>query len=318
MRRTVLTAAALLGAGVVALAFVTDRRADLREAGIEARYPPEGEIVQVNGRDVHVVVKGRGPDLVLIHGASGNAREFTSSLTDKLADRYRLFVVDRPGHGWSARLDPADESPLAQARVLAEATRSLRAENPIVFGHSFGGAVTMAWGLEANPSALVVLAGVTLPWPGDVGLTYRVLGNPVGATLLAPLAAAFVPENYARQAADSAFAPQEAPDNYFSLAGIPLAIRTETLRATNRQVNVLRPQIVEQSARYEQIDIPVEILHGTEDKTVYAEIHAEPLADMLPDANLTILDGIGHMPHHAVPGDVIAAIDRAASRAGLR
>ncbi len=70
--------------------------------------------------------------------------------------------------------------------------------------------------------------------------------------------------------------------------------------------------------RYPEILLPVEILHGTEDTTVYADIHAKPLAEMLPDAKLTILEGIGHMPHHVVPDEIVAAIERAAVRAGLR
>ena len=38
-------------------------------------FLPEGEIVVVDGRDVHVLVQGEGPDLVLIHGAGANRTE---------------------------------------------------------------------------------------------------------------------------------------------------------------------------------------------------------------------------------------------------
>jgi pimeloyl-ACP methyl ester carboxylesterase len=38
----------------------------------------------------------------------------------------------------------------------------------------------------------------------------------------------------------------------------------------------------------------------------------------MPPRRLTILPGVGHMPHHADPEAVVAAIDRAAARAGLR
>jgi pimeloyl-ACP methyl ester carboxylesterase len=72
------------------------------------------------------------------------------------------------------------------------------------------------------------------------------------------------------------------------------------------------------SPLYPQITIPVEIVHGDADVTVPLAIHSEPLSRLVPDAHLTVLHGVGHMPHHIYPDTVIAAIDRAAARAGLR
>lgn len=321
-----MTIGLILASLAILFALATIRLADLREAGVEATYPAEGQFVDVNGRKIHVLVKGQGPDLVLIHGAGANTRDMELALADRLEDRFRLFIVDRPGHGWSERLvrdyegafNTRAESPVEQARALSQAVQSLGAEAPIVLGHSFGGAVAMAWALEEPASAIVILSGVTLPWPGDIDFSYRVLGSSIGGAVLSPIAAAFVHEEYVEQILDRVFAPQSPPEDYVAHAAVPLATRTETIRANNRQVRALRPFIVEQSARYGKIALPVEILHGTEDTTVYLQIHAEPLADLLQNANLTILDGIGHMPHHGIPDDIVAAIDRAAKRAGLR
>ncbi|MBT8459172.1 MAG: alpha/beta hydrolase [Boseongicola sp.] len=325
MLRPVLTSLLIVTAAVIAFAIFTDRRADLREAEIEARYPPVGEIVNVDGRDVHVIVRGSGPDLVLIHGAGSNARDIALALADRLEDRYRLFIPDRPGHGWTHR-DPSlkgpfktqAESPADQAALLSAAVQQLGATNPIVAGHSFGGGVAMAWALDHPHAATVIISGVTLPWPGDVNITYRILGSPLGSAIVAPLASAFVTRGYAKSAADGVFTPQAAPDEYYDAAGIPLAVRAASLRANNQQVNTLRPFIVEQSKRYDEITSPVEIVHGTDDTTVFASIHAEPLAEAMENVYFTPLPGLGHMPHYVVPDDVTAAIDRAAARAGLR
>jgi len=62
------------------------------------------------------------------------------------------------------------------------------------------------------------------------------------------------------------------------------------------------------------LPLPIELIHGDADTTVPLTIHSQPLSTILPDARLTILPGTGHMPHHAHPDVIIAAIDRASLR----
>lgn len=325
-RRALLTTILILTALAVAVWIFAYWRSDLREAWFEARHPAEGQMVEVDGREVHVVVRGDGPDLVLIHGAGGSHRDFTYDLVDRLSASYRIFAVDRPGFGWTERvharltgpLSTGSESPVEQARHLARAVRQLGAERPLVVGHSFGGAVAMGWALEEPAAGIVILSGATMPWPGEIDWTYRVLGSLPGGAVLPVLVSAFVPRAYVHDTLSAVFAPQQVPDDYLSRAGVMMATRVKTLRANARQVAALKPEVAAMSQRYGSIDLPVEILHGTADRTVYPDVHAEPLSKLVPDANLTLLEGVGHMPHHVVPEDVVAAIDRAARRAGLR
>ncbi len=308
------------------LSWFTLRQATERSRAIETAFPPQGQIVTVDGGDVHVIVKGEGPALVLIHGAGGNAQDFTYEFTDRLTDRYRVYVVDRPGLGHSDRVRPeldapftsSAETPMEQAKRLAAATRELGASNPIVLGHSYGGAVAMAWALEEPAAGIVILSGATMPWPGPLRRYYRVFGSRLGSGIGGPLIAAYAGEERVRQSLDGVFEPSPVDPGYFEGAAVPLAIRKDTFRANARQVKSLRPNLVEMSARYSDMMLPVEILHGTADETVRAEIHAEPLAEALPNATLTVLDGLGHAPHHVAPEPVIDAIDRIADRAGLR
>ena len=64
--------------------------------------------------------------------------------------------------------------------------------------------------------------------------------------------------------------------------------------------------------------LPIELVHGDADTIVPLTIHSLPLSQRLPNAQLIVLPGVGHMPHHTHPEVVLAAIDRAAARAGLR
>jgi pimeloyl-ACP methyl ester carboxylesterase len=56
------------------------------------------------------------------------------------------------------------------------------------------------------------------------------------------------------------------------------------------------------------------MVHGDADTTVGLDIHSKPLEERLPHANLTVLPGIGHMPHHVREGEVVAAVKRAWQR----
>jgi pimeloyl-ACP methyl ester carboxylesterase len=322
-----LAAASLILAALAAAGgAVTLRTAAARAAAEEAAHPPSGQFVEVGGTRVHAWVTGSGPDVVLIHGAFGSLRDFTFDLTDRLSDRYRVIALDRPGLGYTGRTGRAHarafartaESPAEQAALLAAAARALGADRPIVVGHSMGGIVAMAWALDHDPAAVVMLAGVALPWPGDLGWLYQVNGTLLGGGLVAPLISAWAPRSRLTDAIRATFAPQPMPEAYADHIGTYMPLRLPAFRANARQVNTLRPHVVGMERRYPGLILPIEILHGDADTTVPISVHSAPLSRIIPSANLTILPGIGHMPHHADPDATVAAIDRAARRAGLR
>ncbi|MFK7881945.1 alpha/beta fold hydrolase [Roseobacter sp.] len=314
-----------LALGLVA---VVQWRAGAREAQAEAKHPALGQIVTVEATPIHVRVVGNGPDLVLIHGASGSLRDYTFDLVDRLKHRYRVIALDRPGLGWSGRLAPdyggvwnaAAEPPAVQARLLQGAVEALGVTRPIVLGHSFGGAVALAWALEQpdETAGLVLLGAASNPWPGDLGALYQINSSVLGGALVVPMITAFAPDKRIEDTVASIFAPQSMPKGYLEHIGPEMSLRRTTLRANAQQVNNLRPHIVEMAQKYPDLTLPVEILHGTEDTIVPLKVHSEPLAVLLPNARLTRLEGVGHMPHHAVPEVIVEAIDRVASRAGLR
>jgi len=136
--------------------------AKLREARIEARYPQIGQTVQVNGKNIQAYVTGSGPDLVMIHGSSGNMRDLILALEDTLAPHFRIIIFDRPGLGYSDRLSSDGDTFIDQAMILRDAAKQLGAEKPIVLGHSLGGIISMAWATQA-PDDLSALALISPP-----------------------------------------------------------------------------------------------------------------------------------------------------------
>ena len=312
---------------VLAVIALVQWRAASQEARAEAENPPAGEFVEVAGVPVHYKVMGSGPDLVLLHGASGNLNDFTLGFADRLTDRYRVILFDRPGLGWTGRpaghggaWNTREETPLDQAALLQQAADQIGVKNPIVLGHSFGGIVALAWGLSRpdDTSALVLVAGVAEPWPGELGWTYGTFGSALGGALAVPLVTAFVPQSYVAGSIESIFAPQDAPEGYADHIGTGLTLRRASTRANAQQVNALRPHVVEMQKRYGTLTMPIEAIHGDADTIVPLSIHAEVLMGDVPNGNLVVLPGVGHMPQHVAAEDVVAAIDRAATRAGLR
>ena len=167
-------------------------------------------------------------------------------------------------------------------------------------------------------AALVLVSAVSEPWPGDLGWTYTVNGSTLGGALFVPVVTAFLPETYVSSSIESVFAPQSAPEGYAEHLGVGLTLRRGSLRANAQQVNALRPHVVEMQKSYGSLTMPIEAVHGDADTTVPVHIHAQVLMGDVPNGNLTVLEGQGHMPQHTAPDDVVAAIDRAAARAGLR
>lgn len=321
MRSPRLALSLLLAATAIGgCALITDRRASTREAAAEAAFPPTGTFVEVEGLRIHAHVQGSGPDLVLIHGASGNTRDFTFALVDRLAQDYRVIAFDRPGLGWSDDMGQTGISPLHQARLLQQAAGKLGVTRPIVMGHSYGGAVAMAWGLIDTPdtAALVIISGATMPWPGGLGPFYAVTGSRIGAATVIPAITAFASPEQADRVIAGIFAPDPPPEGYADYVGAGLTMRRDTLRTNAAQVSRLKSHVIRMAETYPKLTLPVEILHGAADTIVPAKIHAIPLAQRLPDAALTLLPDAAHMPHHTHPEAVIAAIHRAATRAGLR
>jgi len=294
-------------------------RARLHEARAEAAFPPQGRILDVNGHRVHALTMGDGPDVVLIHGASGNLRDMTFSLAPRLAARYRVTVFDRPGLGHTDRINRTGATIRQQAELLSDAARQLGIERPVVLGHSYGGAVALAWAVHRpdHIAALVPLAAPAKPWDSDLSLYYKTLSHPVLGPLVIPLLTAFVRDARVERAVAEIFEPNTVPPGYIDHVGAPLTLRRDSLRANALQRANLLSEITALQDAIARLSLPVELVHGTEDTTVGLRIHAEPLARDLPSASLTRLPGIAHMPHHAAEDAVVAAIARAAARAGL-
>src|SRR3954463_163488 len=149
----------------------------LTQAGVAALqhvYPEQGNTIEVAGAHLNVVDLGprdaAGPPIVLLHGASSNL-ETMRPLGELLAQHHRVILLDRPGHGWSARDDLRNSTPAVQARIIDQALQKLGIGRAIFVVHSLAGAFgpLMALDYPHRTAGLLMLAPVLYPWPGGVG-----------------------------------------------------------------------------------------------------------------------------------------------------
>lgn len=103
---------------------------------------------------LHLARVGRGPRLVLVHGAIGAGWEAWDAQRP-LADRFELLVLWRSGYGPNPPLDVLD------VRVQADEVASLLQPGDHLVGHSHGAVVAMVAASRAAP----ILASLTLVEP---------------------------------------------------------------------------------------------------------------------------------------------------------
>ncbi|SDC15031.1 alpha/beta fold hydrolase [Ruegeria marina] len=309
-----------IGLAVAAFWMFTLWRAARHEARAEASHPPRGQFVEIDGLRIHAEVMGNGPDLVMIHGSNGNTRDLTYALAPLLARQFRVILFDRPGLGFSDPLPKPSAGIAHQAAAMMQAARELGADRPMVLGHSYGGAVALAWAVH-HPEAisgLIAVSAASNPWTTPLDPLYRVTSSPIGAAIAVPLITAYVPDSYVIRSLQEVFAPQPEPPDYAAHFGPGLSLRRSSLRANAWHRAILLDEIRALHRRYGEIAVPTEIVHGTADDTVNFDLHSVSLSRQIPAAQLRALAGIGHMPHHVASEEVAAAVLRAAQRAGLR
>ncbi|MBX9760239.1 MAG: alpha/beta hydrolase [Beijerinckiaceae bacterium] len=310
-----LASASLIGASALASAAASS----LVCKRFDKLHPPRGSFVEAEGCRLHLWEDGPADPracVLLLHGASGNLADMTLNLAPALVDRYRVIAVDRPGHGWSERQSPQDDCLRAQARVIAQALKLRGVERVIVLGHSWAGALAACFALEHRDvtSAIVLVSAATHPWPGGISWYHRAALDPrisplFTRTFVAPAVLARI-----RAAVREIFAPQEPPDNYVERIGAALVTSPSRFLANAQDMQALLEYVTQNNVRYHEIDVPTRLITGDCDAVV-PHIHSRAFHEKVGHSTLTILPGVGHMPHHVAVEAVAREVDAAHAQA---
>lgn len=281
---------------------------------IEHRYPPQGQFIEVDGLRLHYVMQGEGPGpaLLLVHGASSNLRDFTSSILPALSRKHRVIAFDRPGYGYSERAGGEWTDPARIARLLLDASARLGIEKPILIGHSWAGSVVMS-ALVEMPERIVggvLLAGVAGHWAGSVGWTYDVGSMPLIGPLFAWTSVLPAGLLMLDSAVVPVLAPSPVPADYVENIGAALTLRPRSFLNNVDDMTRLNVYMQSLSPRYDQIRLPLLIVHGPDDALVPFWNHGRRVLPVVPQAQVVLIPGAGHALHHSHPQDVLDAIEK--------
>lgn len=283
------------------------------------RHPPIGNLMPVDGVTLHyhdtagahrAALTDSSP-LVFIHGASSNLRDAVLAFEKPLGGKRRLIFVDRPGHGHSTRHSALQSDPRRQADLIAKLLARLEVDNAIIVGHSWGGAVAAAMGLQHGEmlKGLVFLAPATHPWPGGVLWYYKAAHLPIVGRVFAWCVATFVGAPRVNCAAAAVFAPDRMPADYPEIVGAELALRPAQFLANAADIVELHQHVDAMSKDYSTITTSALVITGTQDDVVCPHLHAHGLMRDLPDAKLIEFQNCGHMPHHSRNKETVVAIE---------
>ena len=310
-RKSERSTSAWIGAAV-ALAGVTAVWVQRRARQAERENRTEGQLLDIDGVRLHYVEYGAGPPVVLIHGNMvWHPDFFASGLIERLARNHRVIVFDRPGFGHSTR--PRDRlwTPTAQAKLLHAALVRLGVERPVLVGHSMGTMVAMAMGLDypADVRKLVLIGGYYYPSMRVDALLTAPVALPVLGDVMRYTVTAISARLMLKRAIRAMFTPKDVPVDFLPTLSREMMVRPVQLRANAEDAAFMIGQAKVNSQRHSELQLPVAIFAGAEDKVIDVDAQSVRLHSELSQSKLVVVPGAGHMVHYAAVDEVVAAVD---------
>ena len=251
---------------------------------------PTGALADMDG-PVAWREQGRGQPVVFLHGLGGSRTSWEPQLRG-LSDEFRAIAWDMPGYGASAPVEP-----LTFAAVADDVARLLDAagvDRAHLVGESFGGMHALHTALHHPDRVGRMVLANTSPAFGLDGT------DPAAwrAARLAPLDAGLTPADIAVDVLTAVAGPGLGDEGLAMRAAAFARIPSTGLRAAVECLpshNVLD--------RLVEVATPTLVIAGELDAETPVA-YARALVHGLPNAELVVLDGIGHLAVSEAPETV--------------
>ena len=238
------------------------------------------------------------PQILLLHGGNQSCHSW-DLVSLHLSDRYNVFALDQRGHGdseWNNELDYSIDAMVSDAAAFI-ADRGL--DDPIVFGHSMGGRVTLSMALEHPGIARALVIVDVGPELSEEGT--KTIGN-------------FVVHNTEFDDLEIFLDNVVKYDPFRSREHIERTVKYNMLRRVDgkyvskvdhRRIPVRNADLTLEGVA--AIDCPILLLRGAESNILEPEA-AVRFADALPDCRLVTVPDCGHNVHSGNTGGFLDAV----------
>lgn len=148
---------------IIAVSFINHK---IQLGKEEKLFVPTGQLVEVNGHQMHVYSEGDGEETLIFLSGGGTSSPVLDfkSLYSLLSDKYKIAVVEKAGYGFSevTNTDRDIDTILGETR---EALLKAGVEGPyILFPHSMSGIEALKWA-QVYPDEVNAIVGLDMAVP---------------------------------------------------------------------------------------------------------------------------------------------------------
>ena len=285
-----------------------------------------GRLVDIGDTELHVVERGIGYLLLLLHGGPGLDHRMFGDYLDALGDEFRLIFVDQRANGRSGRPPEVTWTLAQHAADVGLLAHALGLERFAVLGHSYGSFVALQHAVDfpGQAAQTIISSGV----PGSRFLMSHVereLAAFEPAHLRSQVTASWAREKTVQSADELALLMSQQLPFHF---GDPLDARIADYERRTAGA-VLSPEVlrkfsadgyggIEVEDRLATVQQPVLVLAGRFDRTCSVEA-AACMAGGIAGAEMVVFEHSGHMTFAEETDRYVASVrDFLRRRGGVR
>ena len=275
---------------------------------------PGGRHVDIGDTRLHIVERGRGYPLLLLHGGPGDDHHEFGDYLDPLGDSYRLVLVDQRSQGCSDQAPVATWTIQQMAADVSALALAMGFERYALLGHSYGAFVALQHAVDFPSAAAQTVISSGIPSSRFLAQVEQNLQNFEPIELRRQVADSWARESSAETQADFASIMRDQMPFHFANPRDPRIAEYHTRTAGT----VYAPQVLKHFAQqaYGGIEVerrlgsvtqPMLVLAGRYDR-VCSIAAAEAIAAGVPNAQLVVFEHSAHMTFVEEPEAYLAAV----------